>query len=60
MNDLVRQFLAAQGDARQLVTDDAAGYFGTPVTDRSLTPGTNPILGQTRFGDWLRQTAVRN
>jgi len=60
MNDLVRQLLVAQGDSRQLVTDDAAGYFGTPVNDRSLTPGSNPMLGQTRFADWLRQAAVRN
>lgn len=60
MNDLVRQFLAAQGDARELVIDDAAGYFGTPVNDRSLTPGANPLLGQTRYADWLRQGAVRN
>ena len=60
MNDLVRQFLVAQGDSRQLVTDDATGYFGTPVNDRSLTPGSNPILGQTHFADWLRQGTVRN
>lgn len=55
MDDLVRQFLAARHDARQVVTDPQATYFGTPVNDRSLTPGANPRLGPTRFADWLKQ-----
>ncbi|MES2573246.1 MAG: SDR family oxidoreductase [Verrucomicrobiota bacterium] len=57
MDELVRQFLAAQGDSRELITDARAGYFGTEVDDQSLTPGANPILGPTRFADWLRQPA---
>lgn len=58
MNELVRQFLAAHGDTREIVVDPSAGYFGTPVDDRSLTSGPNPRLGQTRFSDWLMATAV--
>lgn len=59
MNELVSRYLTARGDTRQVVTDDSAGYFGTPVDDRSLTPGENARLGETRFGDWLdRETAV--
>ena len=38
MDDLVRQFLAAKHDPRTVVTDPAAGYFGTPVDDQSLVP----------------------
>lgn len=53
LDDLVRQFLQAHGDARTVVTDQASGYFGTPVNDQSLTPGDNPRLGPTRFEDWL-------
>lgn len=60
MNELVRQFLAAHGDFRTVVTDPGAGYFGTPVNDQSLTPGANPILGRTRFADWLRRSTVNN
>jgi len=56
MDELVRQFLAAHHDAREIVTDDAAGYFGAPVDDHSLTPGANPKLGRTHFADWLRQS----
>ena len=53
MDDLVRQFLKSEGDSRQVTTDSQATYFGTPVDDRSLTPGANPRLGPTRFRDWL-------
>jgi uncharacterized protein YbjT (DUF2867 family) len=56
MNDLVRQHLAAHGDNREVITDAATGYFGTPVDDQSLTPGPNPLLGKTRFADWLNQS----
>ena len=52
-DDLVRRQLAATGDSRQVVTDERAGYFGTPVDDQSLTPGANPLLGPTHFDDWL-------
>ncbi len=55
MDELVRQFLAANEDPRQVITDPSTGYFGTPVNDQSLTPGANPILGPTRFADWLPQ-----
>jgi uncharacterized protein YbjT (DUF2867 family) len=59
MNELVRQYLAAQNDPREVITDDAAGYFGTPVDDRSLTPGgPTPLLGSIHFADWLRQTSA--
>src|SRR5689334_11312520 len=52
-DDLVRQFLKATGDARTVVTDPKALYYGVAVDDRSLTPGDNPRLGPTRFADWL-------
>jgi uncharacterized protein YbjT (DUF2867 family) len=60
MVDLVRQFLAAQGDPREVVTEPGAGYFGTEVDDLSLTPDGSPILGHTRFADWLEHSAPAN
>ena len=54
-DELVRQFLKATGDARRVITDPKAFYFGMAVDDRSLTPGDNPRLGPTRFADWLAQ-----
>ncbi len=55
-DDLVRQFLSATGDARTVVTDPQALYYGLAVDDRSLTPGDNPRLGPTRFADWLARS----
>src|SRR5947207_2401092 len=55
-DDLVRQFFTATGDAREVITDPQALYYGIPVDDRSLTPGDNPRLGPTRFADWLAQS----
>src|SRR5499433_2242175 len=56
-DDLVRQFLKATGDARTVLTDSKALYYGITVNDQSLTPGDHPRLGPTRFEDWLRHKA---
>src|SRR5262249_49858969 len=55
-DDLVRQFLTATGDARTVVTDPKALYYGITVNDQSLTPGDHPRIGPTRFEDWLRRS----
>jgi quercetin dioxygenase-like cupin family protein len=55
-DELVRQFLTATGDPRNVVTDANAGYYGIKVNDQSLVPGDNPRLGTTRFSDWLSRT----
>ena len=56
-DDLVRQFLNATRDARTVITDSKALYYGIAVNDQSLTPGDNPRLGPTRFADWLSRNA---
>jgi hypothetical protein len=56
--DLVRQFLNATGDARTVITDPKALYFGITVNDQSLTPGDHPRLGPTRFEDWLSSRSM--
>src|SRR5436309_1078229 len=56
-DDLVRRFLKATGDARTVITDPKALYYGIAVNDQSLTPGDNPRLGPTRFADWLSRNA---
>ena len=53
MDELVRRFLVATRDTRQVITDPQAGYFGIAVNDRSLTPGDRPKIGPTHFADWL-------
>ena len=58
LDELVRRFLRAKQDARQVVTDVHARYFGIDVNDQSLTPGDNPRIGPTRFDDWLSRSAA--
>jgi uncharacterized protein YbjT (DUF2867 family) len=58
MDDLVRQFLVARHDTRHVITDPKAGYYGTPVNDRSLTPGKSARLGPTHFADWLSHSGA--
>ena len=53
---LVRQFLNATGEARPVITDPQALYYGIEVNDQSLTPGDNPRIGSTRFEEWLRRS----
>lgn len=55
-DELVRQFLSATGDARKVITDVNARYYGIEVNDQSLVPGPNPRLGSMRFDEWLRRT----
>jgi len=56
LDELVRRFLSAKHDARQVVADVHARYFGAELNDQSLTPGKNPRIGATRFEDWLRRS----
>jgi uncharacterized protein YbjT (DUF2867 family) len=56
-DELVRRFLKATGDARTVITDPKALYYGMAVNDQSLTPSENPRLGPTRFADWLSRNA---
>jgi uncharacterized protein YbjT (DUF2867 family) len=58
-DELVRRYLAARKDPREVITDVHARYFGTEVNDRSLTPGEDPMLGMTRFEDWLNSAGAR-
>jgi uncharacterized protein YbjT (DUF2867 family) len=60
MDQLVQQFLEATGDKRQVTTDTNALYYGLKVNDQSLTPGSNPRIGPTRFKDWLSRSAAAN
>lgn len=57
-DDLVRQFLNTTGDARTVIADPKAPYYGVAVNDRSLVPAEHPRLGQTHFADWLSSQSM--
>jgi uncharacterized protein YbjT (DUF2867 family) len=56
LDELVRRFLNANQEARQVVADVHARYFGAELNDQSLTPGDNPRIAPTRFEDWLSRS----
>lgn len=51
--EFVSEYLKHTKDPREAVSDDTVPYFGAPINDKSLTPSDNPIVGATRFEDWL-------
>jgi uncharacterized protein YbjT (DUF2867 family) len=57
LDQFVRRLLIARGDARRVIADPHARYFGAELDDRSLTPGDKPVLGKMRFADWLVRTS---
>jgi uncharacterized protein YbjT (DUF2867 family) len=59
LDDLVRRFFDARGDARRVVTDPNARYFDALLNDQSLTPGDGAHLGPTHYVDWLAQSATQ-
>lgn len=57
-DELVRRFLKAKKDPREVIADPRAHYYGVELNDQSLTPGANPRLGPTRFDDWLSHSLL--
>jgi len=52
MDEFFRTVLADQQDPRGVVTDEHARYFGTELSERSLVPLGEAILGETRYAEW--------
>ena len=53
LDELIRQDLSARNDPRDVVADPQARYFGAMLSERTLVPGDDARLGETRFEDWL-------
>src|SRR5204862_4360881 len=58
LDELVRERLAALKDHREVIADPKALYSGAKVSLRTLVPGNNARLSETRFGTWLAQSAA--
>ena len=58
VDDLVRQRLATLKDPREVIADPNALYSGAKISERTLVPGKDARLGQTRFETWLAQSAT--
>lgn len=57
--ELVRRFLRASKDAREVAEDTHARYFGAQLEEGTLLPGENPRIGPTRFEDWLSRSRTQ-
>lgn len=56
LDQFVRRVLSENDDAREVVGDPEARYFGVKLNDRSLVPSDGVRIGATRFEDWLERT----
>src|ERR671934_2273680 len=59
VDELVRRRLATLKDPREVVADPNALYSGAKINDKTLVPGKNARLGETRFETWLTQPAAQ-
>lgn len=58
-DELARRRLLARHDSREVVVDAQARFFGARVDERSLLPGADARLAETRFEDWLSSSVER-
>jgi uncharacterized protein YbjT (DUF2867 family) len=56
-DELICLGLGARHDARKVIADPHSRYFGTELSEYSLVPGNEALLGEIRFEDWLSQFA---
>src|SRR5207253_1896931 len=54
-DQIVARYLRAVGDARKVVSDPEARYFGGRVEERSLVPLGEARLGRIGFDEWRRR-----
>jgi uncharacterized protein YbjT (DUF2867 family) len=59
LDELVRRRLASLKDPREVVADPNARYSGAKIGEKTLVPGNNARLGETRFETWLTQPAAQ-
>jgi uncharacterized protein YbjT (DUF2867 family) len=59
VDELVRRRLAGLKDTREVVADPNALYSGAKLSEKTLVPGDNARLGETRFETWLTLPAAQ-
>ena len=57
VDELVRRRLASLKDPREVIADPNARYSGAKLSEKTLVPGKDARLGETRFETWLAQSA---
>ena len=59
VDELVQRRLVSLKDSREVVPDPNARYGGAKVTEKTLLPGNDARLGETRFETWLTHPAAQ-
>ncbi|HTS12745.1 MAG TPA: hypothetical protein VMH00_11560 [Candidatus Limnocylindrales bacterium] len=59
VDELVRRRLATLKDPREVVADPNALYAGAKLSERTLLPGKDARLGETRFETWVMGSAAK-
>jgi len=59
IDELVRRRLVGLKDPREVVADPNALYSGARLGERTLVPGKNAQLGETRFEAWVSRPAAK-
>lgn len=58
LSDLVRRYLKAKGDARTVLVDDGALYFGALLEVDTLVPAGAARIGEVGFESWFASQAA--
>jgi uncharacterized protein YbjT (DUF2867 family) len=59
LDELIRRFLGAFNDGREVVGDPDALYSGARLSERALVPENDATLAEIRFEDWLVQESLK-
>ena len=57
VDELVQRRLATLKDPREVIADPNARYSGAKISERTLVPGNDARVGETRFETWLTEVA---
>lgn len=59
LDELVRRRLGSIKDPRKVISDPNARYSGAKISEKTLVPGNNARLGETRYETWLTSPAAQ-
>jgi uncharacterized protein YbjT (DUF2867 family) len=57
LDQLIGDVLKAENDPREVIADPQARYYGISPGERTLLPGDDARLAETRLEDWAKQPA---
>ncbi len=59
LDELIRLDLRERHDPREVITDPRARYSGAELSERTLVPGDDASLAETRFENWLSRSMAQ-